>query len=487
MPPVRSEPRSMPNRRSDATKVISARIRELETRLALYEPQFTTGNPITPFNYLNEDSTAQRISTERDIGSSQNFGYRVQTLFEQRSNQPPEPRSRPFKSTRASLFPEDLPPLQPRISRPGWSLADLELPPEEDAFQLLDTVLFYFEEPQHLFDARYISDRLTAFYENREEQLRRPDIRVVQILVILALGKLIRGEQDILELPPGTRLFKYALDLLPTPDELRSQGVAGIEALAIIAIYLQNGDRTDDAATYSIILTLRPIVLHLTKSILDREITFPESHHSFQGLTGTCIEAARWCLELMIVARKENMIAIFGFFDLEAIFSAGFILLMGEMIDAASAGHGTSSVCLKPSPGVYEAMDLLRYLASFQNRAAEARLQQMLRLSTRIPSLVDAVSLREEAKTYDRLPQLDTSEVEGTAAEIDSGESNSLDFRMAGTSMEGLAQRFLPIHFPTDLQDMHSVYHDQDFVLTGADIADFEELQRQLFGPEVQS
>ena len=155
---------------------------------------------------------------------------------------------------------------------------------------------------------------------------------------------------------------------------------------------------------------------------------------------------------------------------------------MGEMIDAASAGHSASSVCLRPSPGVHEAMDLLRYLASFQNRAAEARLQQMLRLSTRIPSLVDAVSLREEISTFDRLPQ----EVARTAAGIDTGESNSLDLRIPGTSMEGLAQRSLPIYFPTDLQDMHSVYHDEDFVLTGADIADFEELQRQLFGHELQ-
>lgn len=73
---------------------------------------------------------------------------------------------------------------------------------------------------------------------------------MVQILVILALGKLVRGEQDDLGLLPGTSLFNFALDFLPSPDELRSQGVAGIETLAIIAIYLQNGDRTDDAATY---------------------------------------------------------------------------------------------------------------------------------------------------------------------------------------------------------------------------------------------
>lgn len=131
-------------------------------------------------------------------------------------------------------------------------------------------------------------------------------------------------------------------------------------------------------------------------------------------------------------------------------------------------------------------MDLLRYLASFQNHAAEARLQQMIRLSTRIPSLIDAVSLREEITTFNRLPQADTSEVERTTAGIDTGESNSLDLRTPGTSMEGLAQRFLPIYFPTDFQDMHSVYHDQDFVLTGADIADFEELQRQIFGHELQ-
>lgn len=58
----------------------------------------------------------------------------------------------------------------------------------------------------------------------------------------------------------------------------------------------------------SIILTLRPIVLHLTKAILSGETTFSNSGNAFQQLTCTCIEAARRSLELMVLSQKEDMI-----------------------------------------------------------------------------------------------------------------------------------------------------------------------------------
>ena len=174
----------------------------------------------------------------------------MQTLFERRSTRLSESSTQSFKSARESLFPENPRPLRPRVSQGDCGRAYLELPSKEEAFQLLDTVLFYFEEPQHLFDARDVSDRLTSLYENQNEQLDHPNIRVLQILVILALGRLLRGEEDHLDQPPGTRMFIFVRDRLPNPEELRSHGVPGIEVLAIIAIYLQNIDQKEDAATY---------------------------------------------------------------------------------------------------------------------------------------------------------------------------------------------------------------------------------------------
>lgn len=55
-------------------------------------------------------------------------------------------------------------------------------------------------------------------------------------------------------------------------------------------------------------LTLRPVMLHLTKSILNAETTFAQTTKDFQQLSCTCIEAARRSIELLMVAKKEDMI-----------------------------------------------------------------------------------------------------------------------------------------------------------------------------------
>ncbi|KAF3402064.1 hypothetical protein F1880_009885 [Penicillium rolfsii] len=134
------------------------------------------------------------------------------------------------------------------------------LPSEEEGYRLLDNVLFYFGEIQHLFDARDASDQLALIYEDPQESIQSPTIGFLQTLLIFALGRLLRGESDGSSSPPGYALFKYALDLLPSPSELRAHGIAGIEVLAIITVYLQNIDRRDDAASYVRVLIIRQSV-----------------------------------------------------------------------------------------------------------------------------------------------------------------------------------------------------------------------------------
>lgn len=58
----------------------------------------------------------------------------------------------------------------------------------------------------------------------------------------------------------------------------------------------------------AIILTLRPVLLHLTKLILDRETTFAESSSALQQLARICIEAARNNLKHMIILHDEKII-----------------------------------------------------------------------------------------------------------------------------------------------------------------------------------
>lgn len=170
-------------------------------------------------------------------------------MFEQRSVQSPAFIRPPCKSTRESLFPSERPTLKLKQTL-STSYPIPNLPTEEEAYQLLDHVLFYFGETQHLFDARDASDQLAIIYEDTQESLQNPSIGFLQALLIFALGRLLRGDSDGSNSPPGFALFSYALDLLPCPSELRAHGVAGIEVLAIVTVYLQNVDRRDDAASY---------------------------------------------------------------------------------------------------------------------------------------------------------------------------------------------------------------------------------------------
>ncbi|OOQ83545.1 hypothetical protein PEBR_35441 [Penicillium brasilianum] len=640
------------------------RIRELEARLALYESsglQCETGrsdiespstrtvsSPQITGIVAPPDSEhpVQRITTERDIGSSQDFGNRVQTLFEQRSVESPAFIRQPCKSTRESLFPSERPILKLKQTL-GASYPVPNLPSEEEAYQLLHHVLFYFGETQHLFDARDASDQLAIIYENPQESLQNPSIGFLQALLIFALGKLLRGDLDGSSSPPGFALFTYALDLLPCPSELRAHGVAGIEVLAIITVYLQNIDRRDDAASYiglairlamlhrlhrkqtfqklrrseathasrlwwtvhmqdkrsmilngcplalddkfvdtflpteapgfpnpfalqinlevaqiqtriysviysqescpkdefvagvqdiisalnqlanqiaqgygfsgallnqqaskkdlrlsislytilyqSIILTLRPIVLHLTKAILSGETTFTNSGNAFQQLTCTCIEAARRSLELMVLAQKEDMIAKFGFFDLDAIFSAGFIMLLAAIVASTNNSRGHHLSFLKPTPGILESLQLLDFLAGYHNEAAKARRDQIQRLYDHIPALVESLQIETGSGGNGQSP-FGSSSSQAVQTPLPTGANTSnrhppLHVQTwdpeSGRDMMDSYTASLPMPFPSDAQTMYSLYQGDDFVLTGADVADFEELQRHLLGSDI--
>lgn len=134
------------------------------------------------------------------------------------------------------------------------------VPTENEAFQLLEAIMLYFYEPQHLFDAREVSDRISMFFESPQSQLQSPTIWTLHIILVFAVGRLLRGETDGEGRPPGFKLFTFVERNIPSPTELRKLGLAGIEVLALMIVYLQNIDQKDDASIYVrlvIIFTLR--------------------------------------------------------------------------------------------------------------------------------------------------------------------------------------------------------------------------------------
>ncbi|KAJ5731835.1 hypothetical protein N7493_003316 [Penicillium malachiteum] len=212
----------------------------------------------SPMTYTTPRTEAQlrRIETHFTLGSSQNFGSRIQDLLERQidhsslMSSTPQGQAPRFSPSGERLFPERRAPLKPRQVQGSSVINGLHLPSVEKGYQLLDTVLLYLGDAQHYFDARDLSDQLMVFYRNSFDEIQRTSIWYLHILLVFAIGKLLRGDLDETTGPPGFDLFKEALRLLPDMSEIRAHGVAGIEILALIAVYYQNIDQKDDAASH---------------------------------------------------------------------------------------------------------------------------------------------------------------------------------------------------------------------------------------------
>lgn len=92
-----------------------------------------------------------------------------------------------------------------------------------------------------------------------------------------------------------------------------------------------------------------------------------------------------------LASKAKLEAAIFGFFDLDAIFSSSFILLLAAIINSADTSDPCQFPFLNPSPGIKEGIQLLEYLASYQNHAAKARKDQIQNLRECLPSLIQDI------------------------------------------------------------------------------------------------
>ncbi|OJJ34682.1 hypothetical protein ASPWEDRAFT_474326 [Aspergillus wentii DTO 134E9] len=228
-----------------------SRIRDLRNRLAQYENSSSTGiphdttaavdesnaNPVTSTQTADTElSPSSTIHADSSLSSSYIFSSRVQSLLEN-----PTPQ-RQTTANHCCSKNDNIP----------------SLPTEEQAHRLLEVVIFFIGETQHHFDLRDFSDRLCAFYGNPSDK-KTPWF--LQMLLVLAIGKLFAGDFDDRDELPGSKLFEYAHQNLPTLGELYALDVLGVEILALVAVYLQNLNRKDEAYIY-ISTSLRLAISH---------------------------------------------------------------------------------------------------------------------------------------------------------------------------------------------------------------------------------
>ncbi|KAI8187115.1 putative transcriptional regulatory protein [Colletotrichum sp. SAR 10_86] len=275
----------------------------------------------------------------------------------------------------------------------------------------------------------------------------------------------------------------------------------------------------------AILLTIRPVMLHVSKLIFDDENGSGLSLGSspLGRLSRTCSEAARRLLEVLLALRKGNMLTIFGFFDLDAIFSAAFIMILTLIIDSTP----DDSQKLAPSPGLPDALEILDYLVARGNDFASQRAREVRRMRDHLSTFLDipknspsevrnrppavsgdasiVVSMDDEGGGQDaearRLAFPGSTPKEGGGVVTPSGRTSQLGSRSlldsslwndisylwmqpaAGEDAQvaepaaGLAELM-----PEDAYNCYSIYHNQDLTLTGQDLGDFGELERHILG-----
>ncbi|THZ87636.1 hypothetical protein D6C83_09438, partial [Aureobasidium pullulans] len=118
----------------------------------------------------------------------------------------------------------------------------------------------------------------------------------------------------------------------------------------------------------AILLCIRPVVLQQVHQKLQESTEDRQVSPIFLKLTRTCEEAAMKCVVVLSRLKQDDKIARFGFFDLDATFSAAFVLIMLRIEDGKS---------LRPPDEILEACRVLQYLSIAGNRMAGRRLRDI--------------------------------------------------------------------------------------------------------------
>ncbi|KAH7138452.1 fungal-specific transcription factor domain-containing protein [Dendryphion nanum] len=194
---------------------------------------------------IEPTSMTSPLIPESAMSSSINFGSRIRNL--------------PAGSTVASHAssglvyesPDNVYNLEPDRS-PHQTRSDAtHWPSEEEAHDLLNTVLASIGSLQHLIDPRSFSDRLQNFYEKERDRSIMKDLSYVQTLMVFALGGLLQGKLREGSLFPGDQYFLEAVNFLPSLCTLRNEGTLAVETMGLFSFFLQCSDRKEDAYVHA--------------------------------------------------------------------------------------------------------------------------------------------------------------------------------------------------------------------------------------------
>ncbi|KAG5759243.1 hypothetical protein H9Q72_012631 [Fusarium xylarioides] len=88
-----------------------------------------------------------------------------------------------------------------------------------------------------------------------------------------------------------------------------------------------------------VILTVRPVLFSLLKPLLTSNASIPDARHSsspFESMLKMCIESAVQILKIMSILKQQMMCDTFLPYDIDALFSAAFALILIDIIRPAN-------------------------------------------------------------------------------------------------------------------------------------------------------
>ncbi|RDW94058.1 fungal specific transcription factor domain-containing protein [Aspergillus mulundensis] len=137
----------------------------------------------------------------------------------------------------------------------------------------------------------------------------------------------------------------------------------------------------------ALLLTIRPVMLHIAQLILSGNPPQPGILYSspIGKLCRTCTEAARRLLKTLTALRQNKCLALFGFFDFDGIFSVTFIMILTAILDSSCEDDQR----IQPSPGLGEALGLIQYVADHENKFAARWFHEIQRTWAQLCSRLD--------------------------------------------------------------------------------------------------
>ncbi|KEF55278.1 uncharacterized protein A1O9_08932 [Exophiala aquamarina CBS 119918] len=224
----------------------------------------------------------------------------------------------------------------------------------------------------------------------------------------------------------------------------------------------------------AIILVTRPILLQLARQAVKEQLQNIILSRPLESLAETCIDAARHTLRILCALKQQQLLANFGFSDLDAIFSAGFVFVLAETIYPSSHRHSGLS-------GIRGCLDLLQDLNSHGNRPSAVRRRDIIQMCKQL-NIAESLTNTEPSGGV-------------TIGDIEAASSVRVNNGQQKLQQETDAQVIAmeqPLHWVDDIaesemllgqdtHDLHLWYNHDSLDLTGAIETDWEALATEIF------